>query len=148
MFKRILIPTDGSPASAKAIKAGIAFAKKNGSRVIGYHSVDPMRRSMHTGEGYIPSGKLMAEIERRLRAAAKKYVTAIGRVARKEDVEFEALVETADTPYRAIVDAAARRKCDLIFMGTHGYTGFTRFALGSVAEKVVRLSKVPVLVYR
>lgn len=148
MFKHILIPTDGSPESAKAVKAGIAFAKENGSRVTGYYCVDPVRRASYSGEGYIPSGKLIAEIERRSREAAKKYVTAIARAARDAGVEFKPLVENADTPYRGIVDAAARRKCDLIFMGTHGYSGLMRFALGSVAEKVTRLSRVPVLVYR
>jgi nucleotide-binding universal stress UspA family protein len=148
MFKHILIPTDGSPASARAIKAGIAFAKKNGSRVTGYHSVDRVRSASFSGEGYIADPKLIAEIERRSRAAARKYVTAIGTAARKAGVKCDLLVEAADTPYRGIVEAAARRKCDLIFIGTHGYSGLMRFALGSVAEKAARLAKVPVLIYR
>jgi nucleotide-binding universal stress UspA family protein len=147
MFKHILIPTDGSPVSAKAVKAGIAFAKETGARVTAYHGVDPVPQAMY-GEGYTPRKEIIAEIERRTREAAEKYVTAVAAAARKAGVEFDTLIETPRTPSEGIVAAAAKSDCDLIFMGTHGYSGLVRLALGSVAEKVMRISKVPVLVYR
>ena len=84
----------------------------------------------------------------RSREHAKKQVAAIERAARKAGVPFETVVETARTPYHGIVEAAQKRRCDLIFMSSHGHTGLTRLALGSVADKVMTLSKVPVMVYR
>ena len=147
MFKSILIPTDGSAVSAKAVKAGIAFAKESGARVIGYHALEPVPPRLH-GEGYVADRQMVAEFERRIRAAAKKHVAAIERAARKAGVRFEPLVETARTPYHGIVEAAKKRDCDLIFMSSHGRGGLMRIALGSVADKVMTLSKVPVMVYR
>jgi nucleotide-binding universal stress UspA family protein len=147
MFKHILIPTDGSPVSAKAVKAGIAFAKQTGARVTGYYAVEPAPTRLY-GEGYVADEKTIAEFERRARTAAKKHVTAIAREALKAGVRFEPVVQTARTPYEGIVEAAQKRKCDLILMSSHGRRGLMRLALGSVADKVIQLSKVPVLVYR
>lgn len=147
MFKQILIPTDGSAVSQKAVKAGIAFAKESGAKVIGFHAVEPVPTHLF-GEGYIHDKGAVAEFERRNLAAAKKLVRAIERDALKAGVPFEAMVRTARTPYHGIVEAAEKRKCDLIFMSSHGRRGLERFALGSVADRVMTLSKVPVLVYR
>lgn len=147
MFKHILIPTDGSPVSAKAVKAGIALAKKTGARVTGYHAVEPVPVRLY-GEGYVADRQMVAEFERRAVAAAKKNVAAIARAARKAGVRCETLVRTARTPYEGIVEAARKRRCDLILMASHGYRGLIRLTLGSVTDKVIQLSKIPVLVYR
>jgi len=147
MFKHILIPTDGSPVSAKAVKAGIAFAKQSGAKVTGYHAVEPVPTHLY-GEGYVADKAMIAEFERRRRAEAKKHIAAVARQAAKAGVRFEPLVQIARTPYEGIVDAARKRKCDLILMSSHGHRGFSRLLLGSVADKVIQLSKVPVLVYR
>jgi len=147
MFKHILIPTDGSPVSAKAVRAGIAFAKQSGAKVTGYHAVEPVPTHLY-GEGYIADKAMVAEFERRRRDAAKKHIAGLARAARKAGVRFEPLVQIARTPYEGIVDAARKRKCDLILMSSHGHRGFSRLLLGSVADKVIQLSKVPVLVYR
>src|SRR5512134_2592521 len=96
MFKHILIPTDGSPVSAKAVKAGIAFAQQIGARVTGYHAVEPVPMRLY-GEGYVSDLQMVAEFERRAIAAAKKNVTAIARAAAKAGVQFEPLVRTART---------------------------------------------------
>jgi nucleotide-binding universal stress UspA family protein len=147
MFKHILIPTDGSPVSTKAVKAGIAFAKKSGAKVTGFYAVEPTPTKLY-GEGYIADKEMVAEFERRSRDAAKKHVNAIAKEAQKAGVDFEPMVQTARTPYEGIVDAAKKRRCDLILMSSHGRTGLMRLAVGSVADKVIQLSKVPVLVYR
>jgi nucleotide-binding universal stress UspA family protein len=147
MFKHILIPTDGSPVSAKAVKAGIAFAKESGAKVTGYHAVEPAPTRLY-GEGYVADKQMIAEFERRRLAAAKKHIRSIAREALKAGVSFEPLVKTARTPYEGIVEAAQKRKCDLILMSSHGERGLARLILGSVADKVIQLSKVPVLVYR
>ena len=147
MFKHILIPTDGSTVSAKAVKAGIALAKESGARVTGYYAIEPVPTRLY-GEGYVADKQIVEEFERRNRATARKLVGKIERAARKAGVRFEPLVETARTPYYGIVEAAKKRDCDLIFMSSHGRTGVMRLALGSVADKVMTLSKVPVMVYR
>lgn len=147
MFKQILIPTDGSSVSAKAAKAGIALAKESGAKVIGYHAVEPTPTHIY-GEGYVADKEMVAEFERRARAAAKKRIAGIAREAQRAGVAFEPLVETARTPYEGIVEAAQKRKCDLILMASHGERGLARLVLGSVADKVIQLSKIPVLVYR
>ena len=147
MFKHILIPTDGSAVSQRAVRAGIAFAKEAGAKVIGFHAVEPVPMRVY-GEGYLADKRLLAEFERRSLAAAKKYVHAIARDAIKAGVPFEPMVRTSRTPYDGIVEAARSRNCDLIFMSSHGRRGLARIALGSVADRVMTLSKVPVLVYR
>lgn len=147
MFKHILIPTDGSPVSDKAMKAGIALAKESGARVTGYLALEPLPAHLY-GEGYLADEGLVAEFERRQSAAAMKHVAALGRAAEKAGVPFESMVQTARTPYEGIVEAAQKRKCDLILMASHGRRGFDRLMVGSVADKVIQLSKVPVLVYR
>lgn len=147
MFKHILIPTDGSRVAAKAVRAGIAFARETGARVTGYYALEPVPVRIY-GEGYIPDAKMIAEFERRSRASAAKHVTAIARTARKAGVRCETLLTKAVTPYEGIVEAARKRKCDVIFMASHGHRGLMRLALGSVTAKVLTHSKVPVLVYR
>jgi nucleotide-binding universal stress UspA family protein len=147
MFKHILIPTDGSKVSAKAVKAGIALAKEHGARVTGYHAVEPMPVHIY-GEGYIADRKMIAEFESRQRAAAKKHIAALAREALKAGVPFEPVVQTSGRPYDGIVDTARKRKCDLILMSSHGHRGFDRLMLGSVTDKVIQRSRVPVLVYR
>jgi nucleotide-binding universal stress UspA family protein len=147
MFKHILIPTDGSPVSTKAAKAGIALAKESGAQVTGYYAVEPVPARLY-GEGYVADRQSVEEFERRSREFAKKQVSAIERAARKAGVPFQSVVETARTPYHGIVEVAKKRDCDLIFMSSHGRTGLMRMALGSVAEKVMTLAKVPVMVYR
>jgi nucleotide-binding universal stress UspA family protein len=147
MFKHILIPTDGSPVSAKAVKAGIAFAKQSGARVTGYRALESVPAHLY-GEGYVADEKMIAEFERRAQAAGKKDLAAIEREAREAGVPFEPVAQVARTPYEGIVEAAQKHDCDLILMSSHGRRGLARLTLGSVADKVIQLSKVPVLVYR
>jgi|SRR5512134_2758436 nucleotide-binding universal stress UspA family protein len=147
MFKHILIPTDGSPVSAKAVKAGLELARQSGAKVTGYYAVEPVPTHLY-GEGYVADRRMVAEFEKRHRAIARKHVAAFGRQARKAGVPFEALVQTARTPYEGIVDAAQKRNCDLVLMASNGRRGLARLAVGSVTDKVIQLSKVPVLVYR
>ena len=147
MFKHILIPTDGSPVSAKAVKAGLALAKESGAKVTGYYAVEEVPAHLY-GEGYVTDKQMVAEFEKRHTAAARKHVAAVAREAHKAGVPFESLVQSARTPYEGIVEAAQKRNCDLVLMASHGRRGIARFTLGSVTDKVIQLSRVPVLVYR
>lgn len=147
MYKHILIPTDGSEIAAKAIHAGVALAKEMGAKVTGFHAEEPRPTHLHK-DGYQVEKDLIAELDRRAREHAERSVARIGDAAKTAGVAFEACVVKSDRPYRAIIDAAAERKCDVIFMASHGYRGLTGLLLGSVTNNVLTHSKIPVLVFR
>jgi nucleotide-binding universal stress UspA family protein len=92
----------------------------------------------------MPPDQHAALIER----AAAKYLGAIADLARAADVACEAEHVTSDFPADAILETAKRRKCDLIFMASHGRRGLSAVLLGSETQKVLTHSKIPVIVYR
>jgi len=147
MFKHILIPTDGSRTAAKAIQAGITLAKEMGAKVTGYHAQEPLPMHIH-GEGYVADKELVAEFERRASEFATRCVGEIGAAAKAAGVPFEPLIVKSPVPYKGIVDAAKKQKCDAIFIASHGNKGLTGLVLGSVTQKVLAHSKLPVLVFR
>lgn len=147
MFKHILIPTDGSRVAAKAIKAGVAMAKEMGARVTGYCAQEPVPVHLY-GEGYVADREMVAEFERRTHAHAQRCVDEVAAAAKARGVRFEPLVTKSNVPYRGIIEAAQRRKCDVIFIASHGYRGLTGLLLGSVTQEVLAHSRIPVLVFR
>jgi nucleotide-binding universal stress UspA family protein len=146
MFKHILISTDGSPVSNKAAKAGIALASALGAKVTAYCAVEPIQTLY--AEDYAFDQEFMAGIEARARALAQNRVDAIGKLAKAAGVPFAAVVTKAYTPYEGIIAAAKKRKCDVIFMASHGRRGLSRLIMGSVTQKVLTHSVIPVVVYR
>ena len=147
MFRNILIPTDGSPVSAKAVKAGIAYAKETGARVTGYCAIEPVYTQIY-GEGYMITGAAISKLEKRARQVGERYVAGIGKAAKAAGVPFQGHVAKADSPYAGILAAAKKKRCDLIFMASHGRRGLAGFIMGSVTHKVLTHSRIPVLVYR
>lgn len=147
MFRHILIPTDGSPASAKVIRAGIALAKEMGARVTGYHGVGVQPFGYYSEPAFL-SPRLVAQADRAMLAAGEQYVAKIGKAALAAKVPFDSLVLRAEPIYQGILDAARRRRCDVIVMASHGRRGFKGLLLGSVTHQVLTHSKMPVLVYR
>lgn len=147
MFKHILIPTDGSPVAEKAISAGVNLAKEMGASVTGFYAVEPPPTHLY-GEGYLADRKLVEELERRALENAKQSVAKIAEAAKAAGVKCETVVGKAVVPYKGIVDAAQKNKCDAIFMASNGHRGLTGLLLGSVTQQVLTHSKIPVLVYR
>jgi|1186.fasta_scaffold525607_2 nucleotide-binding universal stress UspA family protein len=147
MFKHILIPTDGSEVAAKAIKAGVTLAKEMGASVTAYYAIEPAPTHIY-GEGYLADRRLVAELERRATEIGQKAVDQIGDAAKAAGVPCDSVVDQRVRPYQGIIDAANRKKCDAIFMASHGHSGLTGIVLGSVTHKVLTNSKIPVLVYR
>jgi nucleotide-binding universal stress UspA family protein len=148
MFKHILIPTDGSAVAAKAVKAGVTFAKEIGARVTGYCAVDPGSYYVTYGEGYMINARFATELERRAVQIGRRRVAAIGKVAKAAGIPFRPLVTKASSPYEGIVAAAKLRGCDAIFMASNGRRGISRLIMGSVTNGVLTRSRIPVLVYR
>jgi len=147
MFKHILIPTDGSPVAAKAIKAGVALAKEMGASVTGFFAIEPPPTHMY-GEGYLGDGRLVAELERRAKEVAQKSVDEITDAAKKAGVPCDTTISKSVVPYKGIIAAAEKNKCDAVFMASNGHRGLTGLLIGSVTQKVLTHSKIPVLVFR
>jgi nucleotide-binding universal stress UspA family protein len=147
MFKHILLPTDGSPISDKAVKRGIEFAKRIRARVTVLHVVPEFR--FMADEGITPlNPTLKKRFEDEGRARAKEMLEAVAKHARGRGVRCTTLSAASDLPYQQIVAAARLKKCDLIMMASHGRRGLSSLLLGSETAKVLTHSKVPVLVVR
>lgn len=145
MFKHILIPTDGSPVSNRAAKAGIALARRLGAKVTAYCAIEELQPIYV--EGYAFNQKELDRFGVRAREAAQKRVDAIGKMAKAVGVPFTSAVGKAFTPYEGIIAAAKKRKCDVIFMASRGRRGLARLIMGSVTQKVLSHSKIPVVVF-
>ncbi|HEY4072933.1 MAG TPA: universal stress protein [Herbaspirillum sp.] len=145
MFKTILLATDGSLLSDLAIGAAIDFAKINGSRVVGMSVVESY--------GYLPMTALsggvdIGAIDESLEVQAHESVEKIASLAAKEGVACETYILTGVSPYVGILKCAREHGCDGIFMASHGRTGLDKIILGSVAQKVLAHSNMPVLIYK
>ena len=147
MFRHVLIPTDGSPIAGKAVRAGIRFAKETGARVTGVYAFDTLRANVNYG-GYRVSERVVAEIDQRARQVGEKHLDAMAKLAKAARVRFEAVCAKAGNPDECIIATARRKRCDVIFMASHGRSGLSRLVMGSVTQKVLAHSKIPVLVYR
>jgi len=147
MFKHVLISTDGSTLSRKAAKAGIAFAKAIGARVTVYHALETTL-SYLAGDGAIIDASLIESLEKHARAQGDKCVAEIAKTARVSRVACTTYITQPVTSYQGIIAAAKTKKCDAIFMGSHGRSGVASLLLGSVTQQVLAHSKIPVIVYR
>ena len=147
MFKHILLPTDGSSLSNKAVKRGIEFAGKIRARVTALHVVPEFRP--FADEGFAPmSPALKKRLDDEARMRAARMLDAIARAARSKRVRCATLTVASNLPYQEIIKTDRRRKCDLIMMASHGRRGLSSLLLGSETAKVLLHAKVPVLVVR
>jgi nucleotide-binding universal stress UspA family protein len=145
MFKHVLIATDGSPPSRKALKAGIALAKELGAKVTAYHAVERLPPYAN-GRFFPPSA--MEAIEAATRREARKLLDEVARIAHTAGVTCELRISEPAAVYQGIIDAARKNKCDAIFMASHGRGELASLVLGSVTVKVLAHSKIPVVVFR
>ena len=148
MFKHVLLPTDGSKLSDRAVQRGIEFAKEIGARVTAVHVIPEFR--MMADESFVlpTSADLKRRYEKEAKARTDKMLAKIGERAVAAGVKYECVGIVADVPYEAIIDTAKKRKCDLIMMASHGRRGLSGLLLGSETAKVLTHSKIPVLVVR
>jgi nucleotide-binding universal stress UspA family protein len=147
VYQHILIPTDGSTLSKKAVKEGVRFARAIGAKVTFFHAPVEFEPALY-GEYFPPDLLTQGEFEKRAKRAAERILGEAAKVAAAAGVEAATASKSSPAPWEAIVAAAKRRKCDLIFMASHGRRGLAGLLLGSETSKVLTHSKVPVLVYR
>jgi nucleotide-binding universal stress UspA family protein len=139
LFRRVLVPHDFSPSATRAFRVAADLAVRHGGRLVVLHAIPPMYPILDLPpEAYLPprDPQLIERVRQRLAASVAREI----RGRRKPRVDCRVVV--AD-PLRAIMQAA--REASVIVMGTVGRTGMPRVLLGSVAEKTVRHSLVPVL---
>ena len=140
MYKHILIPTDGSERSEKAVKSGVQLAKALAAKVTGLYVI--VDTTVAAGIGKSMHGKEEAV------KAAEAHLAVIGREARQLDVPHECFHAVHTSPYEEIIKVATTKGCDLIFMSSHGRRGISGLLLGSETMHVLTHCKIPVLVYR
>lgn len=147
MYKHILLPTDGSALSRKAVRSGIMFAKEAGARITAIHvmpapRVDELDAWTHHDPDF--AGK-RAQLFQKFADATLQFVADDAAL---EGVPCTVRLVAGQEPYRAIVDTALAAHCDLVFMASHGARGDVAQVLGSETLKVLIHSKVPVLVHK
>lgn len=144
MFKKILLPTDGSELSGKAIQGALKMARELGASVVGLTVVEPY--SYSTLSEYRP--ETLEAFEARNAQAAEQRLAPVAQAAKDAGVACETVTVKSFSPYEAIIDTAKKHGCDVIFMASHGRRGLSAVLLGSETQKVLTHSTIPVLVYR
>jgi len=148
MFKKILIPTDGSALSSQAANAGISFARSVGAEVVALYVGQPFAATIGF-DGMAAAYAITDEdYEKASAEQAKKFLQSVVDRAETAGVKVTSESVTNFNVADGIVDAASKHECDLVFMGSHGRSGLSRLLLGSVTAKVLSLAHVAVLVYR
>ena len=144
MFKTILLATDGSELSDKAVQAAVEFARSNGSKIIGLSVAEIYSRlpvpSMDGAED-------MRSLADAIQEHAEENVQKIADLARKAEVPCEVYTPRGWCA-QSIIKSAEQHHCDAIFMASHGRKGVNKLLLGSETQKVLAYSNVPVIVYR
>jgi nucleotide-binding universal stress UspA family protein len=148
VFKHILLPTDGSELSQRVVVKGIAFARAIGARVTGCHVATHNELTRF----YVGSGAISKEtgerIEKQLQDRVDGILRSVSDAARAAGVACDARYVNSPDPFAAIIQTAETEGCDLIFMASHGHGGIAARVLGSVTNKVLTHSTIPVMVCR
>ena len=148
MFKKVLIPTDGSALSAQSANAGISFARSTGAEVVALYVTQPFAATMGFDGMSAAYAFTDEDYEKANAEQAQKYLKAVIDRADTAGVKSSAHAVSNFNIADGIVQAAIDYHCDMIFIGSHGRSGFSKLLLGSVTTKVLALTHNPVLVYR
>lgn len=145
MYSHMLIPTDGSELAGKAVQHGIALAKRIGARAT-VLTVLPPFHTFTTDAQMIEDTP--AQYKARMQKHAEKTLGTAAQAAQAAGVACETVQVEHEHPYRAIIDIADSKSCDLIVMASHGRHGISALVLGSETVKVLTHCRIPVLVHR
>lgn len=141
LYDRILVPTDGSAATERAVREAVDLAAAHDATIHALYVVNTASFAS------IPTESSVEGVSDMLEREGDAALEAVEEAAVERGVPVER-VQLDGSPAREIVRYAERSDCDLVVMGTHGRGGIDRLLLGSVAERVVRSSTVPVLTVR
>ena len=147
MYKRILVATDGSSLSKKAVGNAIALAASCGAELVALKVIPRYPQTYF--EGSIPlSAAEIARIEKQWVDAAEENLASVQKNATAKGVACKGVTVKSDVVSDAIISAAKKHKADLIVMASHGRKGIKRLLLGSETQQVLTHSHTPVLVLR
>lgn len=145
MYRHLLIATDGSELAGKAVRHGLALARRLGAKAT-VLTVSPPFRMLTTDTAMLEDTP--AQYKARMQEHAEKTLAAAARAARATGVACKTVSVEHEHPYQAIIATARSKRCDLIVMASHGRRGIAALVLGSETVKVLTHSKIPVLVHR
>jgi nucleotide-binding universal stress UspA family protein len=147
MYQKILVATDGTSLSKKAVRSAVALAAALQAELVAMYVVPRYPVSYFEG-GITVSTQDVARIETQWAEEGQAIVDAVQQAAQAQGVKAKAIVSKSDLVAEAIMATARKYKCDLIVMASHGRKGFKRILLGSETQHVLTHSSVPVLVLR
>jgi nucleotide-binding universal stress UspA family protein len=147
MFKHILVPTDGSPLSEGTVSRAVSFAKDAGARITFFYAQPDFPMPIY-GEGALIDPTTPEQFSKAAADEAKRILDVAKSIADAAGVNSDTDTVVNEVPYEAVIDAAERHGCDLIFMASHGRRGIAGLLLGSETQKVLTHTSIPVLVYR
>ena len=147
MYQRILVATDGSTLSRKAVTNAISLAELCGAELVALKVVPRYPMSYFEGSMALQASEV-ARVESQWSDHGQSIVDAVKKAATAKGVSTKAVIAKSDLVAEAIVIAAKKHKCDLIVMASHGRKGIKRLLLGSETQHVLTHSHIPVLVLR
>ena len=147
MYKNLLVATDGSKLSSKAVAHAIGLAKPLGAKITAFYAAPDYPLPMYAdGVVYEPVSK--KEYTALMAKEAQKVLDAVASKAGAAGVECATVHAIAAAPWEAILAAAKKAKCDAIVMASHGRRGVSALLLGSETQKVLTHGTTPVIVVR
>jgi nucleotide-binding universal stress UspA family protein len=147
MYQRILVPTDGSALSKKAVKNAVELAATLGAEVVAVNIVPRYPMSYFEGSLTISPSEV-SRVEKQWADQGQALADAVASAAGKAGVKAKAITVKSDLVAEAILGAAKKNRCDLIVMASHGRKGIKRLLLGSETQHVLTHGNIPVLVLR
>jgi nucleotide-binding universal stress UspA family protein len=146
MYQHILLPTDGSELSGRAVKAGVELAKKLNAKVTGFYAAPAYHPHFYKDVPINPASRMLYETHAKEQAG--RYLSVIESAAKALGLAYDGQYVVSDVPHEAIIQTALDKHCDLIFMAPYGNRSALGLPLGSNTSKVLTHSKIPVLVHR
>jgi nucleotide-binding universal stress UspA family protein len=144
MYKRLLVPTDGSELATEAVRGAVRFAKPIGASVVLITVMEPY--SYTSLSEYRPES--IEDYDERMRETAEENLQAAKKLFDEAGIAAETMAVKSFSPAEAIINATQDKNCDCVFMASHGRKGLAAVLLGSETQKVLTHSRVPVMVYR
>ncbi len=153
MFTKILVPTDGSSLSEKAVTAAVDFAGQVGAAMVVISVAEPYRFIPPAAAGlmYDPNlynEELQQRFDQQSQQQAQEVVQKVAQAATARGIVCEVTTPMSLSPHEEIVNAVEKYGCDVVFMASHGRKGLNKLFLGSETQKVLSHTTIPVMVFR
>jgi nucleotide-binding universal stress UspA family protein/hemerythrin-like domain-containing protein len=143
MYRHLLVPLDDSPLAAETVRKSVEFARSLGASITFFHAQEDYGA---TSVGALQRVMSPVAFNEGMAGEARGILSKAEVVAREAGVAHASLATTSSRPYEAILDAAEKRGCDLIFIASHGHKGLKGLMLGSQTQRVLQHATIPVLV--